>query len=94
MRFKVYLIVCGDFQAVSQKKVKVITATYWTFHLLYAFITSFNLDIIQINTVNAFINALVNDKVYLIPPKGINLLPRYSLRLRKAIYRLRKSPKL
>ena len=69
-------------------------AAYQTFYLLYAFIAGFNLDIIQIDAVNAFINALVNNKVYLIPPKGIDLLPRFSLYLRKAMYRLQKSLKL
>ena len=69
-------------------------AAYQTFHLLYALITGFDLDIIQIDVVNAFVNTLVNDKVYFIPPKSIDLLPRFSLYLRKAIYRLQKSPKL
>ena len=69
-------------------------AAYQTFYLLYALITGFDLDVIQINAVNAFINALVDNKVYLIPPKGIDLLPRSSLRLRKVIYGLQKSPKL
>jgi len=69
-------------------------AAYWTFCLLCALITSFNLDVIQIDAVNAFINALVNNKVYLIPPKGIDLPLGFSLRLRKAMYGLRKSLKL
>ena len=69
-------------------------AAYQTFYLLYAFIASFNLDIIQIDTINAFINALIDNKVYLIPLKGIDLPPKFSLCLKKAIYRLQKSPKL
>jgi len=93
-RFKACLVVRGDLQAVSQEEVKAITAAYRTFRLLYALIASFDLDVIQINAVNAFINALVDNKVYLIPPKGIDLPPRFSLRLRKAMYGLRKSPKL
>jgi hypothetical protein len=39
-------------------------------------------------------NALVNNKVYLIPPKGIDLLFKFFFYLKKAIYRLHKSPKL
>ena len=93
-RFKACLVVYRDLQAVSQEEVKAITAAYWTFHLLCALIAGFNLDVIQIDTVNAFVNALVDNEVYLIPPKGIDLLPRLSLCLRKAIYRLRKSLKL
>ena len=69
-------------------------AAYWTFRLLCAFIAGFNLDVIQINAVNAFINALVDDEVYFIPLKGVDLLPGFSLRLRKVIYGLRKSLKL
>ena len=67
---------------------------YWTFRLLCALITGFDLNIIQINAVNAFINALVNNKVYLIPSKGIDLPLGFSLCLRKVMYRLQKSPKL
>ena len=93
-RFKARLVVYKDLQAASQEEVKAITAAYWTFRLLYALIAGFDLNVIQINAVNAFVNALVNDEVYLIPPKGIDLPPGFSLRLRKAIYRLRKSPKL
>ena len=69
-------------------------AAYWTFCLLCALITGFDLNVIQINAINAFINALVNNKVYLIPPKGIDLLPGFFFCLKKAIYRLQKSPKL
>ena len=69
-------------------------AAYWTFYLLYTLITSFDLNVIQINAINAFINALVDNKVYFIPLKGIDLLPRFSLCLRKVIYRLWKSLKL
>jgi len=67
---------------------------YWTFRLLCALIAGFDLDVIQINAVNAFVNALVDNKVYLIPPKGVDLLPRFSLRLRKVMYGLWKSLKL
>ena len=94
IRFKARLVIYGDLQAVSQKKVKAITAAYQTFRLLCTLIASFNLNVIQINAVNAFVNALVDNKVYLIPPKGIDLPPGFSFRLRKAIYRLQKSPKL
>jgi len=69
-------------------------AAYWTFYLLYTLIAGFDLNIIQIDTINAFINALVNNEVYFIPLKGIDLPPRFSLYLRKAMYRLQKSPKL
>ena len=93
-RFKARLVVRGDLQAVSQEEVKAITAAYRTFRLLCALIAGFDLDVIQIDAVNAFVNALVDDEVYLIPPEGIDLPPGFSLRLRKAMYGLRKSPKL
>ena len=93
-RFKARLVVRGDLQAVTQEEVKAITAAYRTFRLLCALIAGFDLDVIQIDAVNAFVNALVDDEVYLIPPEGIDLPLRFSLRLRKAIYKLQKSPKL
>ena len=69
-------------------------AAYWTFCLLCTLIIGFDLNIIQIDAVNTFINTLVDNEVYFIPFKGMDLLPRSSLCLRKVMYRLQKSLKL
>ena len=56
--------------------------------MLCALIAGFDLNVIQIDAINAFVNALVDDKVYLIPSEGIDLLPGFSLCLRKVMYGL------
>lgn len=93
-RFKARLVVRGDLQAVSQEEVKAITAAYRTFRLLCALIAAFDLNVIQVDALNAFLHAKIDEEVYLSVPQGLDIPPGISLRLRKALYGLRKSPKL
>ena len=46
------------------------------------------------DAVNAFVNALVDEEIYLVPLNGLDVASGISLRLRKALYGLRKSLKL
>ena len=93
-RFKARLVVRGDLQAIPHEEVKAITAAYRTFRLLCALIAAFDLEVTQTDAVNAFVNAMIGEEVYLSTPEGLDLPPDVSLRLRKAMYGLRKSPKL
>jgi hypothetical protein len=93
-RFKARLVARGDLQAISKDEVKALTAAYRTFRLLCALICAFDLDVIQLDAINAFANALIDQEIYISPPSGLEVSPGVSLRLRKALYGLRKSPKL
>jgi len=53
----------------------------------------FDLELIQYNAVNAFINAILENTIYIKMPTGYRT-SRKILRLKKALYSLRQSPLL
>ena len=53
-----------------------------------AITVKFNLETIQIDTVNVFIYYNLDEVVYIKPPLGFNRKKDIVLRLRKALYRL------
>jgi hypothetical protein len=60
-----------------------------------ALVAAFNLNVIQLDAVNAFVNADIDQDVYITCPEGYKEAGRdICLKLRKALYGLRKSPKL
>jgi hypothetical protein len=95
-RFKARLCVRGDLQlGVTKEDVSAITGAYRTFRLLMALTAAFDLDVIQLDAINAFVNADLDEDIYLSCPQGYKEKGRdICLKLRKALYGLRKSPKL
>ena len=95
-KFKARLCVRGDLQlGVHKRDVYAITATFKTFRLIMALVAAFNLEVIHLDAVNAFVNADVDEEVYIIMPEGYKKGRKdMVLKLRKALYGLRKSPKL
>lgn len=95
-RCKARLCARGDLQlGVNKHDVAAITGAYRTFRLLMALVAAFDLDVIQLDAVNAFINADLDEDVYITCPEGYKEAGRdICLKLRKALYGLRKSPKL
>lgn len=53
----------------------------------------FDLEAVQMDVVNAFINGLLDEEVYTYLPEGFKQ-PSKILRLKRALYRLRRSPLL
>jgi hypothetical protein len=95
-KFKARLCARGDLQlGVNKQDVAAITGAYRTFRLLMALVAAFDLDVIQLDAVNAFINADLDEDVYISCPDGYKEGGKeICLKLRKALYGLRKSPKL
>jgi hypothetical protein len=58
-----------------------------------AVMAKFNLEIIQLDAINAFVNANLNELVYMRTPSGFSV-KNHVLRLNKAFYELRRSPLL
>ena len=71
-KFKARLVVRGDLQVILDEDVKAITAAYRTFRLLCALICAFDLEVIQVDAVNAFVNALIDEEIYLVPLNGLD----------------------
>ena len=95
-KFKTRLCVWGDLQlGVHKQDVYAITATFKTFRLIMALVAVFNLEVIHLDAVNAFINANINEEIYIIMPKGYKEGRKdMVLKLQKALYGLCKSLKL
>jgi len=95
-KFKARLCARGDLQlGVNKQDVAAITGAYKTFRMLMALVAAFDLNVIQLDAVNAFINADLDEDIYISCPDGYKEAGRdICLKLRKALYGLRKSPKL
>src|SRR5579871_1963199 len=96
VKLKARLCARGDLQlGVNKQDVAAITGAYRTFRLLMALVAAFDLDVIQLDAVNAFVNADLDEEIYITRPDGYKEPLKHScLKLRKALYGLRKSPKL
>src|SRR5699024_8578509 len=68
------------------------------FRVLMALTAAFGLEILQYDALNAFVNSLIDEVVYVAPPpgrmRGVYMDPSCALRLRRALYGLRRSPRL
>ena len=95
-KFKARLCARGDLQlGVNKQDVAAMTGAYKTFRMLMALVAAFDLNVIQLDAVNAFINADLDENIYISCPEGYKEAGRdICLKLRKALYGLRKSPKL
>ena len=71
----------------------IVTLAARVFRALAAIIIVFNLDVWQGNAINAFTNSLINDVVYIRCLDRFTIKGKYLL-LRRALYRLRQSPRL
>jgi len=89
-------VVRGDLQQnVHKRDVSAITGAFKTFRLLMALAAAFDLEIMQIDAVNAFINADIDEDVYVPMPQGymdIEGKQGKVLKLRKAPLRTSKVP--
>ena len=95
-KFKARLCVRGDLQlGVHKRDIYAITATFRTFRLLMALVAAFDLEVIHLDAVNAFVNTNIDEEVHITMPEGYKEGRKdMVLKLRKALYGLRKSPKL
>jgi hypothetical protein len=93
-KHKARLCVRGDLQRhVNRDEISAATATFKTFRILMALAAAFDMEIWQLDVSNAFVNADINDEIYIASPDGFPQ-PGKCLRLNKALYGLRISPLL
>lgn len=93
IKCKARICVRGDLQAPSTEDLYAATGAYRTFRFLMALAAIFDLDIEQMDAITAFINALLDEVVYVQCPEGFEQ-PGMAFLLRRALYGLKKSPKL
>ncbi|KAL1994660.1 hypothetical protein VTN49DRAFT_2130 [Thermomyces lanuginosus] len=93
-KVKARLVIRGDQQArVTDKDTYAATLAGRSFRILMAIAARFNLELVQYDAVNAFVNAHLDEVVFMRMPPGYeedNMI----LRLRRALYGRRRSPLL
>lgn len=102
-KFKARLCVRGDQQLPTQQETYAATLAARTFRTLMAICAEFDMDTYQLDAVNAFTNAPLDEEVYVRAPAGWSAVtgedptPQgqpHIFRLRRALYGLRRSPLL
>lgn len=93
MSYKARLVVRGDLQTTFAE-TSATTLAARVFRALIAIIAYFGLEMRQSDIVNAFINAMLGDLVYITYPDGFPGPPGGYIRLRRALYGLKQSPYL
>jgi hypothetical protein len=86
-------VVCGNQQESGNlpTRATILAATF--FRTLIAVVAKFDLETIQLDAINAFVNADLNELVYMRTPSGF-LVKNHVLRLNRAFYGLRRLPLL
>jgi hypothetical protein len=93
-KVKARLVIRGDQQNKSiHESTYASTLAGRSFRTLMAIAAKFDLELIQYDVVNAFVNAELKQDIYMRMPRGY-VKPGVILKLQKALYGLRESPLL
>lgn len=93
VRCKARLVVCGNQQERGVLPTRATTLASMSFRALMAIAAEHDLELEQMDAVNAFVNCELDETVYMKMPPGYEKYGKV-LRLRKALYGLRRSPLL
>ena len=93
VKCKARLVVCGNQQAKGDLPTRATTLASMSFRALMAIAAEYDLELEQMDAVNAFVNCNLDEVVYMRLPPGYEKAGKV-LRLRKALYGLRRSPLL
>ncbi|KAJ5101017.1 hypothetical protein N7456_007069 [Penicillium angulare] len=93
VKLKARICVRGDLQKITAEEKYSATLAARTARAVLALVAAFDLDTYQFDAVNAFLNSILDEEVITEFPEGYRQ-PGQCWRLRKALYGLRKSPRL
>src|SRR6266566_2105314 len=91
--FKSYIYVRRDLQPPSEKDIYAATLASKSLYILLAVIIRWDLEVRQLDTVNAFPNVKLDEVVYIELPDGFKIQRKIALLL-QALYSLQRSPLL
>jgi hypothetical protein len=92
-KFKARVCVRGDLQ-MTEKETYSATLAAASFRLLMIIVAAFDLEMIQLDAINAFLNSKIDDEeIYIRFPNGYEKANRL-LRLLRGLYGLKRSPLL
>jgi hypothetical protein len=92
-KFRARICVRGDLQPPSEKDTYAATLAAKSFRILMALAARWDLQLKQLDAVNAFPNSLLDEEVYIELPDGFKQTGMIG-RLLRALYGLRRSPLL
>ena len=90
-RYKARLCVRGDLQAPRKEDTRATTLAARTLRTMLAITAAFDLETMQMDAVNAFLNSKLTNPIYVNYPQGYGQ-KGHVLRLHQALYGLRISP--
>lgn len=93
VKCKARLVIRGDQQSKTDQNTYASTLAGRSFRTVMAIAARFDLELIQYDVVNAFVNARLTEEVYMRLPPGYRK-PGVILRLQRALYGLRQAPLL
>ena len=93
IKYKARLVVRGDLHQNQKEDTYAATLATRVFRTLMSVAAHFDLDIYQLDAINAFTNAILDETVYIKCPDGFTT-PSYYLELKRALYGLPRSPLL
>jgi reverse transcriptase-like protein/Pol polyprotein len=93
VKCKARLVVCGNQQKLGDLPTRATTLAGNTLRTLLAIAAKFDLELKQVDVVNAFVNCDIDELVFMKTPPGFEEQGKVC-RLRKALYGLRRSPLL
>ena len=88
---KARIVVCGNQQRECDLPTRATTLATTSFRVLLATVAKFDLETLQLDALNAFVHAEIDETVYMRMPPGAGK-PNKVVRLNKALYGLRRSP--
>src|SRR6266436_2742762 len=88
---KARLVVCGNQQKECDLPTRATTLATTSLRVLLATVAKFDLETLQLDALNAFVHAEIDETVYMRMPPGYGK-PNTVVRLNKALYGLRRSP--
>jgi hypothetical protein len=93
VKCKARLVVCGNQQAKGDLPTRATTLASMSFRALMAISAEYDLELEQMDAVNAFVHCDLDELVFMRMPPGFESYGTV-LKLRKALYGLRRSPLL
>ena len=89
-KYKARLVVCGNQQERHNLPTRATTLAITSLRVLLAVITKFDLKTLQLNAINAFVHANLDETVFMKMPPGYGKQSRV-FKLNRALYGLRRS---
>lgn len=92
-KFKARICVRGDLQDANELPTRAATLASRNFRMMMSLAAVFDLEIVQFDAVNAFVNSELDEDVYTYFPDGFREAGKV-MKLKRALYGLRRSPRL